>query len=113
MISKKKIDEIVNKIVANYNPDKIIIFGSYAKGTAKDSSDLDLFIIKDTDMPRSLRAKEVKRLLYGSMIPVDINVYTNQEVNEGKDIKFSFIDRIMHPNLEEPSYSKVVYEKRE
>lgn len=44
MISQK-ILEIINKIVAEYDPEQIILFGSYANGNPSDNSDLDLFII--------------------------------------------------------------------
>jgi len=59
MIGKDKISEIVNKIVIGYNPDKIILFGSYAYGNPKEDSDLDLFVIKDTDVPRPQRTVQV------------------------------------------------------
>lgn len=52
MIGTDKISEIVNKIATGYNPDKIILFGSYASGNPSDDSDLDLFVIKDSDLPR-------------------------------------------------------------
>ena len=52
MISKTKISDIVNKIAKNYDPDKIILFGSYATGTANDDSDLDFIIVKNTDKPK-------------------------------------------------------------
>ena len=38
---------IIDKIVSEINPEKIILFGSHATGTATKNSDLDLFIIKD------------------------------------------------------------------
>lgn len=45
MIGKEKITEIVDKIASGYNPDKIILFGSYATGNPNEDSDLDLFVI--------------------------------------------------------------------
>jgi predicted nucleotidyltransferase len=44
LISEKKIQEIVNKISKHYFPEKIILFGSYAKGNPELSSDLDFFV---------------------------------------------------------------------
>lgn len=52
MIGKEKISEIVDKIASGYDPDKIILFGSYAAGNPNEHSDLDLFLIKDNDLPR-------------------------------------------------------------
>ena len=64
MIGTDKISEIVNKIASGYQPDKIILFGSYASGTPNEDSDLDLFVIKDTDLPRPQRAVQFLFLHY-------------------------------------------------
>ena len=95
MIGKEKISEIVNKIAAGYNPDKIILFGSYATGNPNEDSDLDLFVIKDTDLPRPQRTVQVRRMLYGSMIPIDLIVFTPKEIDESKGNKFSFVHEVL------------------
>ena len=69
MIDAIKINEVIKKITLNYNPDSIILFGSYAFGTPNSDSDLDLLIIKQTSLPKHLRASEVRKHLYGMMIP--------------------------------------------
>ncbi|RPI14445.1 MAG: nucleotidyltransferase domain-containing protein [Ignavibacteriae bacterium] len=99
-----KIQEIINKIVDNYGPDKIILFGSYATGSIHINSDIDLLIIKDSPLPRHRRGSEVRKYLYGTMVPMDIVVYTNKEIEEDKDLKFSFIYNVMKSG-------KVLYEK--
>ena len=43
------VQETVDTIVREFNPKKIIIFGSVAKGTADDHSDLDILVVMDTD----------------------------------------------------------------
>ena len=45
MIEREKIEEIVLKIAQEYDPDKIILFGSYANGIPDEHSDLDLLIM--------------------------------------------------------------------
>jgi len=104
MISQRKINEVVNKIIENYNPEKIILFGTYAKGTQSEHSDLDLLIIKDSNLPRYKRARQVWKYLWGSMVPMDIIVYTNKEFNEDKDVRFTFINNVHRTG-------KVLYEK--
>lgn len=84
MISQKQIDEIVNKIVEGYQPEKIMLFGSYAHNKQNEDSDLDLFIIKDTEKPFFERLRNVRRLLAKTKLPYDILVYTNKEYNEKK-----------------------------
>ena len=61
MIRKEKISEIVNKIVQNYAPEKVILFGSYANGTPNEDSDLDLIVIKNTDLPKQSRGRVLDR----------------------------------------------------
>ena len=51
MVSSSPIDEVVEAIVKFYNPEKIILFGSYASGAAREDSDLDLAVIKETSQP--------------------------------------------------------------
>lgn len=104
MIEKDKISEIVNKIVSGYNPEKIILFGSYATENPSENSDLDLLVIKETDLPRPQRAVQVRRMIYGSMIPIDLIVYTPKEIDESKDNKFSFIYEVLNTG-------KTIYER--
>ncbi len=96
MIEKEKISEIINKIALGYNPDKIILFGSYATGNPNEDSDLDLFVIKDTDLPRPLRTVQVRKMLYGSMIPIDLIVYNPKEIAASKDNKHSFVYEVLN-----------------
>ena len=56
---------ITSKIVSGYNPEKVILFGSTARGTRNSESDIDLLIIKDTNKKRPFRVKEVLRLYVG------------------------------------------------
>ena len=91
MIGIDKINEIVNKIAGFYDFDKIILFGSYAYGIPTENSDLDLLIIKDSVEPRPDRTIQIRKMLYGSMIPMDLIVYTNNEIKESLSKKYSFI----------------------
>ncbi|MGA2297821.1 MAG: nucleotidyltransferase domain-containing protein [FCB group bacterium] len=104
MIDSNKITEIVNKIQSNFELESIILFGSYANGTANKDSDLDLLIIKETDLPSHHRSFEIYKLLIGSMIPMDILVYTKKEFEEEKNQKFSFLYSAL-------KNSKVLYER--
>ena len=85
MINHTKINEVVDRIVDGYQPQQIILFGSFAYGTPNEDSDLDLFVLKDTDKNIKERNREVGKLLIGTKIPVDYFVYTYQEFNENKN----------------------------
>ena len=90
----KKLDVIVNRIVNVANPDKIILFGSHAYGTPHEGSDIDLLIIKDTNLPLNKRTAEIRRSLRGIGVPLDLVVYTPSEVEKYKNNKFSFLGKI-------------------
>ena len=96
MIGSDKIADIVTKIVSGYNPDKIILFGSYATGKPTEDSDLDLMVIKATDLPRPQRTVQVRKMLYGALVPIDLIVYTPQEIAESKDNIFSFVSEVLN-----------------
>jgi uncharacterized protein len=104
MIEDKKINDIVKRIATNFNPEKIILFGSYAKGNASNDSDLDLIIIQDTKLPRHKRSFDIQKSLIGSLIPMDILVYTIMEYEQEKDVKHSFLNSAIKT-------SKILYEK--
>ena len=103
-ITPGKIQNVVNKIVKKFDVEKIILFGSFATNNHNQDSDLDLLIIKNTNLPRVKRGKEIRKQLWGIGIPVDIVVYTPEEIQEWENISNSFINNV----LEE---GKLVYEK--
>lgn len=60
---RKKIENIINKLKKDYDPEQIILFGSYAYGNPTDESDIDLLIIKDTQEPILARWMIVRKLV--------------------------------------------------
>lgn len=79
---EQKISDITDKIVRNYKPEKVILFGSYAWGKPTTDSDVDLLIIKKTRRNRLDRQREVSQMLFSSDIAVDALVYTPAEMEE-------------------------------
>lgn len=106
MISDNTITEIINRIADGFNPDKIVLFGSYASGNPTEDSDVDLLIIKDSSLPRPQRSIQVRKMLLGTRTPLDILVYTPKEITNGLSQPNSFIQTIF-------SSGKIVYEKPE
>jgi predicted nucleotidyltransferase len=96
MIGKDKISEIVAKIASGYQPVRIILFGSYANGNPNENSDLDLLIIKETDLPRPERTILVRKMLFGAKVPIDLIVYTPKEIEESKANKFGFVYEVLN-----------------
>ncbi len=94
---RKMIRDIVQKIVAGYAPQKVILFGSYAYGHPDQDSDIDLLIVKDTDERAIDRWMSVKRLVRDPRRDVAVSplVLTSHELNQRVAIKDRFIEEIM------------------
>ena len=87
---------MVERIVQEYQPKKIILFGSYAYGEPTEDSDVDLLIIKNTEKRPIDRWVELKRLLRGitGELPVSPIVYTEKEIEDRNAVKDFFIKEI-------------------
>jgi len=83
--------EMVHRILATGNPQKIILFGSRARGDARPDSDYDLLLIELSDQPRYRRAARYRRALAGLAAAKDILVWTPEEVAEWREVPNAFI----------------------
>ena len=94
---RKLISEVVDRIKEKYEPEKIILYGSYAYGKPTEDSDIDLFIVKDTDKRRVDRYVEVSRLLAEREADISISplVYTPKEVEERLALGDDFVEEIL------------------
>ncbi len=70
---------ITTRIAEAVRPEKIILFGSWARGERGPHSDIDLLIIQESDLSRPQRYAQARRLFWGMGVPMDILVYTPQE----------------------------------
>ncbi len=95
MLTAEEIDALVARVVAHVRPEKVIVFGSYAKGTASARSDLDLCVVVDTLLPPSRRADTLRPLLAGYLVPVDIHVHTPEEMEEYGKEQHSFLHSVL------------------
>lgn len=73
---------IVDRMVRVLEPEKIILFGSYAHGTPTPDSDVDLLVIMETAAPPVERFVTVSRTLEPRPFPVDILVKTPAEIEQ-------------------------------
>lgn len=91
------IQEIVRRLVAEYAPEKVILFGSYAYGNPDEDSDIDLLIIKDTPERFLDRMTTVRRLARGAhrSIPFEPVVFTPKEIEQRLKIGDQFIAEII------------------
>lgn len=80
MTKKEIVRQIVNKIKAQFQPQKIILFGSYAWGKPTEDSDVDLFLIMESNLRRDERAVQISDLFPYRLFPLDVIVYTPEEI---------------------------------
>jgi predicted nucleotidyltransferase len=82
----KIINTMVNRIVARFKPEKVILFGSYAKGTARPDSDIDLLIVMAVRGSRRKMAVKIGVALHNFNIAKDVIVVTPEEFEWRKDV---------------------------
>lgn len=84
--ARKQIREMVDRIVARFHPDRIILFGSHARGEAGADSDVDLLVIMPLAGSRREKAIEIGVAVHDILVPKDILVTTPQDFERRKDI---------------------------
>ena len=95
-VIEEKIKEITDKIVREYQPEKIILFGSWAWGTPHENSDVDMFIIKESEKKRWEREYDLRMKLIGNKFPpMDLLIYTPEEMERRIRIEDFFIQDIL------------------
>lgn len=104
---QQEIKNVVEKIVAGYQPLKVILFGSAARGDMKKDSDIDLFIVKDDPDKRPFRGAKVYGVLrdLDRNFPLDVIVYTPAELEYRKSLGDYFVKNVLNEG-------KVIYEQQ-
>ena len=102
----KSLRPAIQKIVQELNPEKIVLFGSYAYGNPNPDSDVDLLVIMNTKASPKDRSWAVSRLLLPRPFPVDILVKTPREVQQGLETGDFFLKEIL-------TRGKVLYDRNQ
>ena len=82
MVDEKTIQGIAATIAEKFDPQRIILFGSQARGEAGRGSDVDLFIEMDLTAPRLQLAREMRRAFAVYPCAMDIVIYTPAETKK-------------------------------
>ena len=106
MVEAEQIAQIVRRIVRQLDPEKIILFGSYARGDARDDSDVDLLVVAETDLPLRERFPTVRRLLADFPAAFDVFWKTPDEYRGWRDV-------VNHVVYFAEKYGTVVYERQD
>ena len=68
IIQDQRLDDMIQRILAVGDPQKIVLFGSRASGKAREDSDYDLLLIEPSTVPRYKRAARYQRALTGACL---------------------------------------------
>jgi len=102
---KDELRRIIEILKREYDPEKIILFGSMAVNNVREWSDIDLLIIKRTSKRLIERTLEVGRLVQPK-VGIDLFIYTPEEYDFLLKERFSFILSVLKTG-------EIVYEKRD
>ena len=100
---QKQIQIMMDRIIKQFDPEKIILFGSHARGDAGVDSDVDLLVIMNFEGSKRKRQLEIRSALHDVRIPKDIIVSTPEEFEWRKEIAGT----VEYPAVRE---GKVLYE---
>lgn len=82
MISADVIAEAVRLLVADGRPTRVVLFGSYARGDARDGSDLDLLVVLPEINGKLAETNRLSGLLRRLLVPIDVVVTTEEQLAE-------------------------------
>jgi len=95
MVSINQIENVARKIGKCINAQSVFLFGSYSRNQASENSDVDLLVIADSDLPRHKRSRKIHLMFKPYPFPMDILVYTPEEVKRESEFEISFISRAL------------------
>lgn len=95
---------MTQRIIDEFKPSQIILFGSHARGDAQPSSDVDLLVVFPKVDSKRQQAVAIRELLADLPMAKDIIVTTPQEIEEYGDL----VGTVLHPALRE---GKLLYDQ--
>lgn len=81
-MTRKLLSEITRRIVDQFRPQRVVLFGSYAGGSPDIHSDLDLLVVMNTRQPIAKRIETVSRVARVPFLPMDVLVHTPNEMRK-------------------------------
>lgn len=99
-VTPETLEKIVERVVAVAQPDRIVLFGSAARGDMGPDSDVDLLIVKSGVAHRRKLAQDVYMNLFGVGLPVDVVVVTPDDIEANRDAVGSIIGPALREGIE-------------
>ncbi len=85
MISEQTIQQAAQLLGAAAKPARVILFGSYARGDARENSDLDFLVIESELSDKFHEMVRLRQVLRPLRVPVDVLVYSQAEISQQQD----------------------------
>ena len=104
MVTEQEIEQVARRIGEVVRAEQVILFGSYARGEAKEGSDVDLLVIAESELPRFKRSRELYKSIRPYPFSMDLIVYTPAEAQKAKTSPHSFISTVLQDG-------KLLYER--
>jgi predicted nucleotidyltransferase len=98
MVEIERIREFSNRIAREFRPERIVLFGSYACGTAREDSDVDLLVILPFDGTPAKKSVEILSRV-SPTFPVDLVVRTPQQVRQRLEWNDWFLREVMEQGV--------------
>ena len=98
------LNEMVRRIVEGFHPEKIILFGSYARKEYTEDSDFDILVVMQAENSQRQKANEIDLALSDRTVPMDVIVVTPEQFERQKDLIGTIV---YHASRE----GKVIYER--
>ena len=96
MLTPATIQQIADRIADRFQPEKIILFGSYARGEAHPHSDLDLLVVVETLPSRGQRSAPILKMLAETYTePIDVVVRSAQTLKDWEQVPGSFAHQVL------------------
>ncbi|NLC67849.1 MAG: nucleotidyltransferase domain-containing protein [Clostridiaceae bacterium] len=86
MVNDHIVQSMIEKIVNIFSPEKIIVFGSWARNEATKDSDIDFLVITSYNGSKRDLQVAIRRALKGYGIPKDVIVASKEEIEQKKDL---------------------------
>jgi len=101
---QKLIERMTRRLVRRFDPEKIILFGSHARGTPGPDSDVDLLVVLPISGSKRQRQVDIRLALHDIRVPKDIIVSTPEEFAWRRDV----VGTIEYPAVRE---GRVLYDR--
>ena len=93
MITPAQIQRVSDEIAQKFQPERIILFGSYAYGTPTEDSDIDLLVVMPLANKGRGRGYDIRRHL-DAAFPMDLLIYDPDYLQERIALEDFFVREI-------------------